>query len=187
MPSWFARFMLWLLRMRVVDHNSEWPPKTVVAVAPHTSFRDFPYGLYSRSVLGVDIKFVGKAELFKGPIGAILKWLGGVPVDRSKRGNFVERVAAIFDERESFHLCVAIEGTRKPVQKFKTGFYYIAKTAAVPIILCRFDFGNRKIEFSKPFWPTDDVEADMEFFYQHFDGIEGLKKSGSFYRAKESD
>ncbi|MEM8584592.1 MAG: 1-acyl-sn-glycerol-3-phosphate acyltransferase [Bacteroidota bacterium] len=185
MPRWFAQFMIWILRMRVVDHNDEWPPKTVVAVAPHTSFRDFPYGIYSRAIIGVYIRFVGKAELFKGLIGAVLKWMGGVPVDRSKRGNFVERVAAIFDERESFHLCVAIEGTRKPVQKFKTGFYYIAKTAGVPIVPCRFDFGNRKIEFSKPFTPTENAEADLEFFYDHFDGVEGLKKVRSFYRSSE--
>ncbi|MEM6398081.1 MAG: 1-acyl-sn-glycerol-3-phosphate acyltransferase [Bacteroidota bacterium] len=182
MPKWLARFMMWLLRMRVVDHNEEWPPKTVVAVAPHTSFRDFPYGIYSRRIIGVYIRFVGKAELFKWPIGPILKWMGGVPVDRSKRGNFVERVAAIFDERESFHLCVALEGTRMRVEKFKTGFYYIAKTAGVPIVACRFDFGNRKIEFSEPFYPTEDVEADLEYFYDHFDGVEGLVKERSFRR-----
>ena len=180
MPRWFAKLMLRILRVRVVDHNDEWPRKAVVAVAPHTSSRDFPYGLYARKIIQKDIKFVGKATLFKGVVGVLLKWTGGVPVDRSKRNNFTDAVADIFREREDFLICLAIEGTRKKVDRFKTGFYYIAKAAEVPIILVRFDFGNGKIEFSKPYWPTDDIRTDFDYFYRHFDGVQGIKPAGSF-------
>ncbi|MEM7573313.1 MAG: 1-acyl-sn-glycerol-3-phosphate acyltransferase [Bacteroidota bacterium] len=180
MPRWFAKFMLRILGMKVVDHNDEWPAKAVVAVAPHTSSRDFPYGLYSRAVIRQDIKFVGKASLFKGAVGPILKWLGGVPVDRSKRNNFTDAVADIFRQRDNFLICLAIEGTRKKVDRFKTGFYYIAKAAEVPIVLVRFDFGKGNIEFSKPYWPTEDMRADFDFFYRHFDGVKGINPAGSF-------
>lgn len=173
--------MLRLNRIRVVDHNDgDWPAKAVVAVAPHTTNRDFPYGLYARAVLRQPIGFVAKASLFKGLAGPILRSLGGVAVERSRRTNFVQAVANVFHERERFLLCVAVEGTRTKVQRFKTGFYYIAKTAGVPIILTRFDFGNRKLEFSKPFYPTDDVRADMDYVYRHFDGIKGLRPENSF-------
>lgn len=173
--------MLRLNGMRIVDHNDgDWPAKCVVPTGPHTSNRDFPYGLYARAVVGKYIKFVGKAELFKFPLGPILKALGGVPVVRSKRTNFVQGVAKIFRERDEFKLCLAMEGTRKKVDRFKTGFYYIAKEAGVPMVFCRFDFANGVIEFSKPFWTTDDIRADFDFIYRHFDGAKGLVPENSF-------
>lgn len=181
MPDWFGRWMLRLLNMRIVDHNEgNWPKKCVVPTGPHTTNRDFPYGLYARAVLGINIGFVGKAELFKFPLGPVLKWLGGVPVIRSKRTNFVQGVVKVFEERDEFYLCLAMEGTRKKVDHFKTGFYHIAKAAQVPMIFCKFDFGNRVIEFSKPFWTTDDIRADMDFIYRHFDGVQGLVAANSF-------
>jgi 1-acyl-sn-glycerol-3-phosphate acyltransferase len=181
MPASLARFMLRLNGMKIVDHNQgNWPKKCVVPTGPHTSNRDFPYGVYSRAAVGKYIQFVGKSTLFKGPMGAILRWLGGVPVERTKRTNFVQAVANVFEEREEFRLCLAMEGTRTKVEKFKTGFYYIAKTANVPMVFCKFDFGNGKIEFSKPFYTTDDVKADMDFIYRYFDGVKGLVPENSF-------
>ncbi|WP_253931707.1 1-acyl-sn-glycerol-3-phosphate acyltransferase [Lewinella sp. W8] len=182
MPAWLGRFMLRLNGgIRVVDENDgNWPKKCVVPVAPHTSNRDFPYGLYARAVVGQYIKFVGKSTLFKFPLGPILKALGGVPVVREKRTNFVDSVAKIFHEREEFKLCLAIEGTRSKVTKFKTGFYFIAKAAGVPMVLTKFDFENRIIHFSKPFWPTDDIRADFDFLYRHYDGVKGLVAENSF-------
>lgn len=181
MPAWLGRFMLRLWGMRVEDHNEgQWPEQCVVPTGPHTSNRDFPYGLYSRAVIGKHIHFVGKESLFRFPLGPLLRALGGVPVVRNRRMNFVESVAQIFRQRPVFRLCLAMEGTRTKVDRFKTGFYYIAKTAGVPLIFCRFNFGAGKIEFSKPFWPTDDVRADFDFIYRHFDGIQGLVPEHSF-------
>ena len=182
MPAWFARFMLRLFGIRLIDHNKGgWPKKYVMPVVTHTSNRDFWYGIYSRAILGEYINFVGKASLFKGPFGAYFKWMGGVPVVRDKRSNFVESVANIFQEREEFRLCLAPEGTRSKVDHFRTGFYYIAKKANVPLILCKFDFGNEGvIEFSKPFHLTDDIRADFDFIYQFYEGAVGLVPENSF-------
>ena len=181
MPAWLARFMMRLNGMRVVDHNhGNWPPKAVVPTGPHTSNRDFPYGLYARAWVNKYIQFVGKSSLFKGPAGAVLEWMGGVPVVREKRSNFTQSVAKIFAERDKFYLCIAMEGTRGKVDRFKTGFYWIAREANVPLIFAKFDFGNKVIEFSEPFYPTGDVRADFDFIYRHFDGVLGLVAENSF-------
>jgi 1-acyl-sn-glycerol-3-phosphate acyltransferase len=189
-PAWFARFMLRLFGVRLIDQNKgDWPKKYVMPVVTHTSNRDFWYGIYSRAILGEYINFVGKASLFKGPLGAYFKWMGGVPVVREKRSNFVDSVANIFKERDEFRLALAVEGTRSKVDHFKTGFYFIAKEANVPLILCRFDFGNEGvIEFSEPFHLTDDIRADFDFIYRYFEGVVGLVPEKSFvYDAKVLD
>ncbi|WP_020567337.1 1-acyl-sn-glycerol-3-phosphate acyltransferase [Neolewinella persica] len=182
MPAWFARFMLRLLGVRVIDHNKgNWPRKYVMPVVTHTSNRDFWYGVYSRAILGEYIRFVGKASLFKGPLGVFLKWMGGVPVVREKRSNFVDSVADIFKERDEFRLSLAVEGTRAKVDHFKTGFYFIAKKAGVPLVMCKFDFGNEGvIEFSEPYHLTDDIRADFDFIYRYFEGAIGLVPENSF-------
>ncbi|MFT6000806.1 MAG: 1-acyl-sn-glycerol-3-phosphate acyltransferase [Neolewinella sp.] len=181
-PAWFARFMIRLFGVRLIDHNKgDWPKKYIMPVVTHTSNRDFWYGVYSRSILDEYINFVGKSSLFKGPLGAYLKWMGGVPVVREKRSNFVDSVAGIFQERDEFRLALAVEGTRAKVDHFKTGFYFIAKEAKVPLILCRFDFGNEGvIEFSKPYYLTDDIRADFDFIYRYLDGAVGLVPENSF-------
>ncbi len=181
MPAWLARFMLRLNGMRLVDRCAgQWPDKCVVPTAPHTSNRDFPYGIYARAAAGKDIHFVGKSSLFKFPLGPILKWLGGVPVIREKRMNFVQSVARIFQERDVFRLCIAVEGTRSKVDRFKSGFYWIAREANVPMVFCTFNFGEGQIEFSEPWWPSGDVEADFDYIYRHFDGVKGLVPENSF-------
>lgn len=181
MPAWLARFMLRLNGMRVVDHNhGDWPKKCVVPTGPHTTNRDFPYGLYARAAVGAYIQFVAKSTLFKGPAGAVMQWLGGVPVVREKRTNFTQSVAQLFTEREELKLCIAMEGTRRKVDSFKTGFYWIARAAGVPLVFAKFDFGNRVIEFSEPFYPTGDVRKDFDLIYRHFDGVRGLVGENSF-------
>jgi len=181
MPSWFARLMLRLLGVRIVDHNQgPWPKKYVLPVVTHTSNRDFPYGLYTRAALRKRIKFVGKSSLFKWPVGPVLKWLGGVPVIREKRTNFVDSVADIFHSRDEFGLCIAIEGTRKKVTHFKTGFYFIALKAGVPLLPCKFDFGNKVIELAEPYHLTGDIRKDFDFLYRYYDGAIGLVADNSF-------
>ena len=181
MPAWLGRFMLRLNGMRVVDHNGgDWPAKCMVPTGPHTTNRDFPYGLYVRAAAGQYIQFVGKDTLFKFPLGPVLRSLGGVPVVRSRRTNFVQSVAQIFRERESFKLCIAMEGTRTKVDRFKTGFYFIALEAGVPMVFCIFNFGEGKIEFTKPFYPTGNIREDFDFIYRQFDGVRGLVPENSF-------
>lgn len=181
MPKWLAKLMLRLNGMRIVDHNEgNWPKQYVLPVVPHTSNRDFFYGLYSRPIIGEWINFVGKSTLFKWPLGPVLKWMGGVPVIREKRMNFVDSVARIFEERDEFRLCIAIEGTRSKVTHFKTGFYFIALKAKIPLVLCTFDFGNGIIEFAKPYHLTGDIRKDFDHIYRHYDGVKGLVPENSF-------
>ncbi|NJC26033.1 1-acyl-sn-glycerol-3-phosphate acyltransferase [Neolewinella antarctica] len=180
-PKWLARTMLRFNNVEIVDHNNgDWPDQCVIPTAPHTSNRDFPYGIYSRPIMGQYINFVAKDSLFKWPLGPILRWAGGVPVIRSKRTNFVQAVADIFKTKNDFKLCIAVEGTRSKVTHFKTGFYFIALKADVPLVFCRFNFGERKVEFSKPYYLTGNIREDFDHIYRHFDGIKGLKPDNSF-------
>jgi 1-acyl-sn-glycerol-3-phosphate acyltransferase len=130
--------------------------------------------------MGTDTKFIGKKSLFKPPFGAVFRALGGYPVDRSKNNNFVDAVVEIFDSKEKFSIALAPEGTRKKVDKIKTGFYYIAKGANIPIILVRFDYANKEVTFSDPFYTTDNKEADLKFIDDHFRGTLGKIPENSY-------
>ena len=147
--------------------------KAVIIAAPHTSWQDFFIAILLRSVLGVKTNFVGKKELFVFPIGWFLRRLGGAPIDRFTKENKVEAIAKLFEEKEEFRMALAPEGTRKKVDKWRTGFYYIAKTANVPIIMFTLDFENKQNKISAPFYPTDEMEADFKFMYSFFKDVKG--------------
>lgn len=148
--------------------------KYIIAVAPHTSNWDFPVGVLARSVLKIEkAKFLGKDSLFKPPFGWLFRWLGGYPVNRSKHQDMVQQVVDIFNAHEEFVLALAPEGTRKKIDKLKTGFYFIAKGAGVPIIPCGFDFERKTIVVGKPFYPTENQEQDLNFLIRFYRTIRG--------------
>lgn len=173
MWSAISAFILKVIGWRTTTATWPLPPSYVLIVIPHTSNWDFPLGLLVRSAMKLDVKYAGKASLFRPPFGAFFRWLGGYPVDRSKRSNFVDAVADVFRENKNFSLCIAPEGTRSRVDKLKTGFYYIAKGAGVPILLCKFDYAAREVSVSAPFYTTEDVEADFAFIDNYFRGVKG--------------
>lgn len=150
-------------------------PKCVIAVAPHTSSWDFIIGVALRSAVPElnEAKFLGKKELFNPPFGFIFRWLGGTPVDRSNKNNLTEQVAAKFAGKEHFMIAISPEGTRKKVDRLKTGFYHIAKQAHVPIVMAGLDFTHKQLIFSEPFFPTNDMESDLQIIIRFFAGIEG--------------
>ncbi|MDZ4713884.1 MAG: 1-acyl-sn-glycerol-3-phosphate acyltransferase [Cytophagales bacterium] len=136
--------------------------KYIIAVGPHTSNWDFPVGLAARSILRIqDAQFLGKSELFVPPFGWIFRALGGHPVDRKSSHDVVEQVVQIFERHEKFILGLAPEGTRKKVDKLRTGFYFIAKGAGVPIVPVGFDFKRKEIVVGAPLYPKE-VGKDME-------------------------
>ena len=137
--------------------------KAVIIAAPHTSWHDFYMGIILRSVIDIETNFVGKKSLFKGPFGWLFRRLGGSPVERRRNENQVESIARLFNDKEVFRMAMSPEGTRKKVEEWRTGFYYIAKTANVPIVMFTLDFENKENKFSEPFYPTDDKEADFKF------------------------
>jgi 1-acyl-sn-glycerol-3-phosphate acyltransferase len=134
-----------------------------------------------RRAANLETYYLGKKVLSKPPLGVLFRWLGGYPVDRSSHHNLVDTIVKIFDSHETFAISIAPEGTRKKVTSLKTGFYYIARKAQIPIILTKFDAGNKIISFSEPFYPTSDDERDLRFIEQYFSGVVGIRPEKSFY------
>ncbi len=147
--------------------------KSVIVIFPHTSNWDFLIGVLTRPSIDLNAKFVGKSSLFKFPFGGFMRWLGGVPVDRSKHNNFVDAVAALYKNSDDLKIGIAPEGTRGKVTSLKTGFYYIALKAEVPLVMCKFDFGKKIVGFSDPFYPTGDFEKDLPQILAYFKGVKG--------------
>ena len=148
-------------------------PKSVIAAAPHTSNWDFPLGILVRSAEQVPTYFLGKDSLFRPPFGWIFRALGGYPVDRSKSAHQVDAVVDLFHKHERFSVTIAPEGTRSKVDRFKSGFYYMAVNAKVPIILAAFDFGKKEVRFSQPFYPSGNFNEDMKVIYDYFKDVRG--------------
>ena len=126
-------------------------PKFVIIVAPHTSNWDFPVGLAALFALGFRISFLGKHSIFKWPLGLFMRWLGGIPVERSVSRDRVAESVAAFNSTDKLILVIAPEGTRKLVPRWKTGFYHVAHGARVPIVPIVFDFGRKTIGIRPPF------------------------------------
>ncbi|GGZ70554.1 1-acyl-sn-glycerol-3-phosphate acyltransferase [Algibacter mikhailovii] len=147
--------------------------KAVIIAVPHTSWHDFYIGVLLRAVVQVKTNFIGKKALFVFPFGYFFKALGGSPINRKVNENKVDSIAKLFDEHEEFRMTLAPEGTRKRVEEWKTGFYYIAKKANVPIIMFTLDFENKRNTISEPFYPTNNIEADFEYMYNFFKEVKG--------------
>lgn len=172
----FARFILFRLLGWKMPHNFPLDlKKYVVIAAPHTSWIDFPIAMLARMSSGIMINYIAKDSLFKGPFGFFFRMLGGTPVDRSKNNKLVDTIVEIFKSKEEFRLALSPEGTRKKVARWKTGFYYIAKGANVPIIMATLDFGNKQIKISKPYYVTENMEKDFEFFHSFYKNVKGKK------------
>lgn len=149
--------------------------KAVIIVTPHTSWHDFYVGVLTRRISKTKIHWVGKKELFKWPMGWYFKWMGGSPLDRTSGQNKVEAITKIFDSKEEFRLTLAPEGTRKKVETWKTGYYYIAMAAKVPIIPVSFDYKTKTVTINDPFYPTGDIAADTVILRSYYDGVVGKK------------
>ena len=148
--------------------------KCVFIVGPHTSAWDFVVGLAIRSKLRLQhAKYLGKAELFKGRFGFFFRKLGGYPVERGEHHNLVDQVVTLFNTHETFMLVLSPEGTRQKVDRLKTGFYYIAKKAGVPIVMAGFDFEKKEFSISEPFFPTDDEAADFTRIFRFYAPLKG--------------
>jgi 1-acyl-sn-glycerol-3-phosphate acyltransferase len=147
--------------------------KAVIIAVPHTSWHDFYIGVLLRSVLGIEANFVAKKSLFNPITGWLFRAMGGSPVERKKNEKQVDAIARLFEEKDTFRMAIAPEGTRKKVTHWKTGFYYIAKKANVPILMFTLDFENKVNRFSAPFYPTDDAESDFKCMTSFFEGVKG--------------
>ena len=150
----------WLSGWRIRGRLPE-VPRYVIIVAPHTSNYDFFVGLAAKFSLGLQAKWLGKHSLFRGPVGWLLRALGGIPVDRSRPDGTVEAVLAELQASPTFVLALSPEGTRKHIAHWKTGFYRIALAADVPVAPVAFDWSTRTIDLLPPFRVTGDQAADV--------------------------
>ncbi len=174
MFSAFSTLIMRLFGWKITGQYPRHLAKVVVAVAPHTSTWDFPLGVLTNSAGKLRANYVGKHTLFRPPFGFLFRWWGGIPVDRTKNHNFVSATVEAFRDNERLHLVMSPEGTRKKVDKFKTGFYHIARLAGVPICLCKFDFERREVFFDPQlFYPTGDEERDLAYIWDYFRGVKG--------------
>lgn len=137
-------------------------PKMVVAAIPHTSNWDGVIVLTVMLAAGLDVRWVGKHTLFKGLFGRILRWAGGVSVNRSQARDFVGGVAQTFDQHDSLALIIAPEGTRKPTTRWKTGFYRIAQEADVPIVIGYMDYQKKTVGFGPGLKASGDFNDYLE-------------------------
>lgn len=175
-----SRFLFKIFGWKIVGQYPDEVKKFIIAVVPHTSAWDFPLGIIVRGVLKKDIKFLGKSSLFKPPFGWFFRALGGYPVDRSKRTRLVDAVVDIFNSNEQFVVAIAPEGTRRKVDRLRTGFYYIALGADIPILPVAFDFEHKTVRILELYYPVGDKEKDFQHFNQAFAGIKGKHPAKSF-------
>ncbi len=169
-----SRIWLALWRWKVVQQEPV-PPRCVMIAAPHTSNWDFPITLAMAAVSGIDIKWLGKEQMFNPVLGPIFRWLGGIAVKRSAATGLVGDLAAEFARHDRLVLVVPAEGTRGAVEYWKSGFYRIAQEADVPIVCAFVDKATRTGGFGPVITPSGDVVADMDRIRAFYEGKTGLK------------
>ena len=164
------------------------PPKCVMIAAPHTSNWDFPITIAMASVSGIDIRWLGKEQMFTPVFGRLFRWLGGIAVKRSAATGLVGDLAAEFGRHDRLVLVVPAEGTRGAVEYWKSGFYRIAQEADVPIVCAFVDKATRTGGFGPIITPSGDVVADMDRIRAFYEGKTGLKPNRfSLPRLREED
>ena len=149
-------------------------PKYVLIGAPHTSNWDFVLFLGVIFSLRANVHFMGKAELFRFPVGWFFRYCGGVPVDRKKSTGLVDQMVKTCNEAENFILVIAPEGTRHQVAEWKRGFYHIARNAGIPIVMAVVDGKHKEVRVGQVFHPTENMDADMKTIKGVFEGVVGI-------------
>lgn len=170
----FSVAFLWLTGWKVEGSLPPQATKSVFIAAPHTSNWDLPYTLMVAFALRLNPYWMGKHTIFKAPFGPLMRWLGGIAVNREQANNLVAASAqAIRDADGPLQLIVPPEGTRSKTRYWKTGFYHIARTANVPIVMAYMDYADKRSGLGPLFEPTGDIDADMsaiKAFYAPFRG-----------------
>ena len=156
-----GRLVLFLLGWRVDATKLTNVPKIVLLGGPHTSNWEFIMTLLITFSTSLDIHFMGKHTMFKFPFGPLVRFLGGIAVDRREHHDVVAATIHEFNTRSKFCIGIMPEGTRDKVDNWKTGFWYIAKGANCPICPVLYDWGRKVLEFGDVYYPTDDIDEDM--------------------------
>jgi len=160
-------------------------PKYIIIGAPHTSNWDFPLFLGVIFHLKVNVRFMGKAELFRSPFGWFFYWCGGVPVDRKKSSGLVEQMVDACEKSDKFILTIAPEGTRHGVKEWKMGFYHIARNAGIPIVMAVVDGKKKTMHVGQIFYPTEDMGTDLKAIKGYFEGMVGINPRKKYIELKD--
>ena len=147
----------------------------VLIGAPHTSNWDFPLALGVCFACNVKIYWMGKSSLFRGLAGLVMRWLGGIPVNRDKPGGLVGQMITAFGRQPELVLAIPPEGTRSRVSEWKTGFYYIAQRAGVPVLPVYVDGARKVVGIAPLFYPTGDLEGDLPKIRAIYAGKQGIR------------
>lgn len=176
-----ARFYFWLIGWKIKDNMPPTLRKCVMIAVPHTSNWDFPIAMAALLILRLKTNYLAKKELFRFPLGIIMRAFGGIAVDRSRHTGMVEAMVAELNQRDELILLIPPEGTRSLVAEWKTGFYRVAMGAGVPIALAFLDYPNKTAGIEKVFYPTGDYEKDLaeiKSFYRTVKGKHPEKSGG---------
>lgn len=165
-----ARLVLWLAGWQI-DVRLPALPKAVLIGAPHTSNWDFVFGISAVFLSELDIRFYAKHQLFRGPLGWLLRWFGGRPVDRGAAASVVEQTQEFFAQSDSLYMTLAPEGTRARVDKWKSGFWRMAVAAQVPIVCGYIDYQEKKVGIGPIITPSNNYEADLEKILDYYASI----------------
>jgi len=171
-PYWIGRLWMWFFCWDVVGQIPV-GEKFVLIGAPHTSNWDFPFGLFALYIFRLKVSWIGKDTLFEKPFGGIMRWLGGIAINRDSQHGVVEQIAKQLRESRKLAIAIAPSGTRKRRNYWKSGFYWIAHAAQVPILCGYLDYGNRKACLGLCFVPTGNVKEDMDRIRDFYKGIQG--------------
>lgn len=170
-----ALFILRIMGWRIVG---EYPPihKYIIAVVPHTANMDFVIGRLVGTVMRANIYFLIKKELFFFPLGAILRFMNAIPINRKSPKSVIETVVRKINETDRFVLAVTPEGTRSKVTRWKKGFYYIAQKSEIPILPASVDYGKKRIVFGELLYPGSDERADYKKLLDFYQSISPVGK-----------
>jgi len=181
---YLAKIIMRLVGWRIEGELSDLP-KYVLIGAPHTSNWDFVLFLGVIFTLRANVRFMGKAELFRNPFGWFFCSCGGIPVDRKKPTVLVEQMVKASNESDKFILTITPEGTRHHVTEWKRGFYHIAKSAGIPIVMAVVDGRHKTVRIGPVFHPTEDIEADMKAIQGVFAGTVGIHPRRKYITLKD--
>ena len=172
---WLGRTVLRLGGWRVVGPIPDLP-KAVLIVAPHSSNWDGFWGMAVKIALGLDVRVLGKTQLFWWPLGPLLRKLGAIPVDRSSPQGTIEQAIAIIRDFDRIWFTLTPEGTRKRVDKWKTGFWKIARNADVPIVMAYFNYPDKTVGITHVFHTTDNLQQDMAYIREWYRPWQGKNR-----------
>ena len=185
--QWIGRAFLRIAGWKM-DGERPAVDRYVIIAAPHTSNWDMPFMLAMAFVYDLPVKWMGKHTLFKAPFGPFFKRLGGIPIVRHRPGGVVGQMVEHFDNSESLALMVPAEGTRSHVDYWKSGFYHIARSADVPVILSYLDVGKKVGGIGPAIELTGDVRADMDQIREFYSGMQGFRNENmGVIRLREED